>query len=184
MGPAPTLALPHASWLEVHHRANGTSRHLLGAGRASELDHTFHCLAETFPGIELGAPTACPLGSLRPDNALPLRAVPNGRNHYWPMSLLKGADRAGLLLRSLFAKELLGHEILLQILFRRARPQRSVGGRPDGIALRMHSAPPSPAGIYRARREGGSRTAPAVSSSDPGGRGPGSRSPVGLRFAE
>ena len=114
-----TLASPHASWLEVHHRADGSVRYLLGAEGAPELAHTHRCLAEVFEGVELGATTTCPFREISRLDTRVLRAVPNARHHYWPMRLLHESDRAGLLLHALSARELLDHEVLLQLLFRR-----------------------------------------------------------------
>jgi hypothetical protein len=121
-----TLALPHASWLEIHRRADDTIRYHLGAEGPTELAHTYHCLAEAFPGLELGAATLCPLPSLETNDVQLVRAIPTQRHHYWPMTLLKNADRAGLLLHSLSANELHGNELVLQILFRRV-PQWESG---------------------------------------------------------
>ena len=118
--PAPiTIAQWHASWLEIHRDPEGAIRCLLGASSAAELDYTFQCLAETFPGLELGRDAPCPFQSLQCDAMHLMRAFPVERRHYWPMRLLKGADRAALLYRSLAAKELNGHEVVLQLLFRR-----------------------------------------------------------------
>ena len=114
-----TLASPHASWLEIHHRADGSVRYLLGAEGATELAHSHRCLAEVFEGVELGATAACPFREISRLDTRLLRAVPNGKHHYWPMRLLPDSDRAGLLLHTLSARELLEHEVLLQLLFRR-----------------------------------------------------------------
>ena len=114
-----TLASPHASWLEIHHRADGTVRYLLGAEGSPELAHTHRCLAEVYEGVELGADAACPFREISRLDTRLLRAVPNGKHHYWPMRLLPDSDRAGLLLHALSARELLEHELLLQLLFRR-----------------------------------------------------------------
>ena len=114
-----TLASPHASWLEVHHRADGSVRYLLGAEGAPELAHTHRCLDEVYPGLEIGAAATCPFREISRLDTRVLRVVPNARHHYWPMRLLPDSDRAGLLLHALSARELLDHEVLLQLLFRR-----------------------------------------------------------------
>jgi hypothetical protein len=61
----------------------------------------------------------CPVYLFRMNHANPLRAIAVEGCHYWPMRLLEGSDRAGLLLRPLASRELDGHEILLQLLLRR-----------------------------------------------------------------
>ncbi len=114
-----TLALWHTSWLEIHRDKQSAIRTHLGAPGSSELSHTFQCLRETFPGLELGPPSTCPLRSPSFEVAYLLRSFPIERTHYWPMRLLKGSDRAGLLFRSLASKELGEHEVVLQLLFRR-----------------------------------------------------------------
>ena len=123
----PTLPVPititqwHTSWLEIHRDPAGSITCHLGAEGPDELDHTFHCLKQTFPGLELGPLTTCPFQSIRSkgiEGMYLLRAFPVERRHYWPMRLLKGEDRAALLFHALAAKELRGHEIVLQVLFR------------------------------------------------------------------
>ncbi|MGI0054179.1 MAG: helicase HerA domain-containing protein [Thermoplasmata archaeon] len=111
--------MPHVSSLEVHRRSDDTTQYHLGAASSSELSHTFRCLAEAFPGLELGAESGCPLPSFARADVRLLRAMPLEPSHYWPMRLLPGADRAGLLLNLLTEKALHGHEVVLQILFRR-----------------------------------------------------------------
>lgn len=115
---------PHTSWLEVHRDAEGTIRHYLGAKGTSEVNHTYSCLNAVFPGLELGPPAICPLRSLRPqspENTRLFRAVQSHARHYRPKRPLEWTDSADLLLRSLTAEKLSGHEVVLQILFRRAR---------------------------------------------------------------
>ncbi len=114
-----TVASPHPSWLEIHHRTDGTLRYHLGAAGATELAHTLRCLAEVYPGLELGAPSLFPFRTISRTDTRLLRALPNGKHHYWPMRLLHDSDRVGLLLQAISARELLGHELLLQFLFRR-----------------------------------------------------------------
>ena len=117
--PALTIASPHTSWLEVHHDAAGSIHVYLGAPRDAELNHTFHCLREVHAGVHLGSVTDCPIARFK---AIPidlLRATPNERLHYWPMRLLKNADRAGLLVQSLAEDALRGQEVVRQALFRR-----------------------------------------------------------------
>ena len=114
-----TQSLRHTSWLEVHRELDGNIRCHLGADGPTELSHTFHCLRETFPGLELGQVSNCPFQSARSGSMYMMRAYPVEKRHYWPMRLLNGADRAGLLYQSLASPELAHHEVVLQLLFRR-----------------------------------------------------------------
>ncbi len=117
-----TIGSKHTSWLEIRRDRTDTITCHLGAEGSSELDYTFQCLRETFPGLELGSPTTCPFQSVRSEGIEGmhlLRAFPVERRHYWPMRLMKGTDRAGLLFHSLAARELHGYEVILQLLFRR-----------------------------------------------------------------
>ena len=64
VAPTPiTQSLRHTSWLEVHRELDGAIHSYLGAEGSTELSHTYHCLAETFPGLELGSVSACPFES-------------------------------------------------------------------------------------------------------------------------
>ena len=114
-----TVASAHTSWLEIHRIAEGVVRFHLGAEGASEIEHTHRCLEEVAPGLVLGPATTCPLRSLRIADTRILRAVPSNGHHFWPMRLLNGSDRAGILVRSLASGNLRDTEVVLQVLFRR-----------------------------------------------------------------
>jgi hypothetical protein len=120
--PPAKLQVSHAanqcSWLEIHRRPDGLIRYSLGAPTFGELALTFNALYDTFPGIQLGRPTACPISSIYHTHGCFLRAVAGVRSHFWPIRLALEADRAGLLLRSLSSPALRRQELVLQVLFR------------------------------------------------------------------
>ena len=88
-----TQSLRHTSWLEVHRELDGAIHSYLGAEGSTELSHTYHCLVETFPGLELGPVSNCPFQSARSGSMYMMRAYPFEKRHYWPMRPLNGADR-------------------------------------------------------------------------------------------
>jgi hypothetical protein len=115
------ITSPHVSWLELHRRRDGSIRSYLGATSPWELNLTFSALQGSVPGACIGSETTCPIDPLYASAGLLLRALPQERSHYWPVRRAKDDDRAGTLVRTLAARELRGHELVLQVLFRRSR---------------------------------------------------------------
>src|ERR1700730_6621977 len=113
------IASGHTSWLELHRTRDGAVRYYLGAPTAWELDLTFAGLHHGIPGVQLGAEAGCPIQSYQRSWGYLFRGIQREPYHYWPMRVASEADRAGLLLQSLSARGLQGHEIVLQLLFRR-----------------------------------------------------------------
>jgi hypothetical protein len=115
------ISSPHVSWLELHRRRDGTIRYYLGASTPWDLSLTFSALQGSIPGVSLGVDAPCPIDPLYASAGLLLRAYPRERSHYWPIRRAKDDDRAGMLVRTLAAREIRGHELVLQLLFRRTR---------------------------------------------------------------
>ncbi len=114
-----TITSPHVSWLELHRRRDGTVRYYLGASIPWELNLTFAALQGSFPGLHLGPDEPCPIDPLHGTAGLLLRGIPGEPSHFWPIRRAKEDDRAGTLVRTLAAREVREHELILQVLFRR-----------------------------------------------------------------
>ena len=117
--PALLVASSDPAWLELHRTSDRGIRYYLGAPTGSRLTHTFNCLLETHAGTQLGKLVPCPATRLALKGAELWRAVQLGSTHYWPLQLTRQEDHAAPLVRPLLSGDLDGHEVLLQVLFRR-----------------------------------------------------------------
>ncbi|HLY76287.1 MAG TPA: hypothetical protein VKT21_00190, partial [Thermoplasmata archaeon] len=116
-----TLSIASAGplWLELHRKADGEIRFYLGAPASPSLNHSFNCLLDTHPGLQLGHEAPCAATRLALEGAELWRARHLRESHFWPLRLSREADRSGSLIRSLQGGELDGQEFVLQILFQR-----------------------------------------------------------------
>ena len=110
---------PSPFWLEIHRDTSGRVRYALGSNSATALESMFNYLENTRPRVAAGSLTECP-GSNFVRRGVFARAVPLQRHHHLPLQIRTGADPAGFLLRTLSSRALHGHDVVIQLLFRRA----------------------------------------------------------------
>jgi hypothetical protein len=128
--PAPTKEMPtipplvwtsgNTFWLEIHRQAGGRVRYAVGSTSESELESMMVYLENTRARVSAGPAVDCPLRT-RVGQGVFARAVPFQRHHYLPVRVSLDSDPSGFLLRTLSSRTLQGHDVVLQLLFRRVR---------------------------------------------------------------
>ncbi|HLM90794.1 MAG TPA: hypothetical protein VK424_01915 [Thermoplasmata archaeon] len=107
-------------WLEIHREPAGRVRYALGSPQATDLESMLIYLENTRHRVAAGSPIACPLADLT-TRGIFVRAVAVQRHHHLPLRIPQDADAAGFLLRTLGSQTLQDHDVVLQLLFQRAR---------------------------------------------------------------
>jgi hypothetical protein len=106
-------------WLEIHRGPSGRIRYALGSNSATDLDSMFNYLENTRPRVAAGSLMECPSSNLVRRGVF-ARAVPLQSHHHLPLQIRPDADPAGFLLRTLGSRALHDHDVVIQLLFRRA----------------------------------------------------------------
>ncbi|MFZ3355720.1 MAG: hypothetical protein WA549_03045 [Thermoplasmata archaeon] len=94
-------------------------RYTLGSHSATDLDSMSIYLENTRPRVAAGSFIECPAINLV-RRGLFARAVPLQGHHHLPLQIRPEADPAGFLLRTLGSRALHDHDVVIQLLFRRA----------------------------------------------------------------
>jgi hypothetical protein len=105
-------------WLEIHRNPLGHVRYLIGSTVPLDLALMTTYLENTRPRLTTGHSVPCP--ALMPaERGILARAVPSQKHHYFPVHAGNETDPAGFLLRALGSPTLQGHDLVLQLIFRR-----------------------------------------------------------------
>ncbi len=110
---------PNPFWLEIHREAFGRVRYVLGSASPTDLDSMFNYLENSRPRVAAGWLVECPAVNLV-RRGLFARAIPLQHHHHLPIQIRPDADPAGFLLRTLSSRALHDHDVVIQLLFRRA----------------------------------------------------------------
>jgi hypothetical protein len=107
-------------WLEIHREVAGRVRYSLGSVSYTDLESMVAYLENSRPRLAVGPSVECALAE-HVHRGIFARAVPLQRHHHLPLRLRPEQDSAGFLLRTLSSRTLQGHDLVLQLLFRRVK---------------------------------------------------------------
>jgi hypothetical protein len=107
-------------WLEIHREEAGRVRYSLGSVSYTDLESMVAYLENARPRLAAGHSVECALAE-RVHRGILARSVPLQKHHHLPIRLRPESDAAGFLLRTLSSRTLRGHDVALQLLFRRVK---------------------------------------------------------------
>ena len=109
---------PKTCWIEIHRSLAGRVRYAIGSESEADLDSLTAYLENSRPRIAFGPPIGCPVAELVHRGRF-AQAQPRQKHHHLPLRIPTATDPAGFLVRTLASPVFEGHDVILQLLFRR-----------------------------------------------------------------